>query len=341
MGDNIIWEVFVFQVITIIALIGVVIYLLRMSKSIKYEKRISDFALSSINDSELSLFDRVDNLIWNIIHKTGRILTKSNALKNYAAKYDKHISVEEKRNKNSADYLAIKFLLGFFIVFLNIVTTMFQYTNINLVSYLITFIIGFFSVDIYLNIIWRQKRRRIEEDLLKAVIIMNNAFKSGRNIMQAIDLVKNDLEGPIADEFQKIYLDITYGLSLEIVFTRFYQRVKLDEAKYIASSLTLLNKTGGNIVQVFASIEKSFFNKKRLQQELKTLTASSTFIFRLLLVMPIVFIAIVLSLNKSYFKPLYTTAIGLVVLLLIVILYILYILVIKRIMKVDIEWKII
>ncbi len=336
MGD-IIWEVFILQIIMIIVLSAIVIYLLKTSKSIKYEKRISNFALSSINDTELSFFDRVDNLLWSLIHKTGIILTKINYFKQKSLTYDKHISYEDRNKKSGSDYLAMKFLLGIFLVFLNAITTMFQYTKISIVSYLITFLIGYFSVDIYLNLEFRKKRQRIEEDLLKAIIIMNNAFKSGRNIMQAIDLVKTDLDGPIADEFKKIYLDINYGLSLEVVFTRFYQRVKLDEAKYIASSLTLLNKTGGNIVQVFASIEKSFFNKKRLKQELKSMTASSTFVFRLLLILPIVFIGIILSLNSSYFKPLYTTAAGVIVLLLIIILYILYILVIKKVMKVDIE----
>ena len=82
--------------------------------------------------------------------------------------------------------------------------------------------------------------------------------------MQAIETVKNELEGPIALEFQKISLDISYGLSLDTVFNRFYNRVQVEDAKYIASSLTLLNKTGGNIVKVFSMIEKSFFDKKKL-----------------------------------------------------------------------------
>lgn len=337
MGDNVIWEVLVIQIITIIVLIGIMLYLFRTSKSIKYEKRIGDFSLSSVNDTELSFFDRVDNILWKLIHKSGDILTKSQVLNKYAHKYDKHITYEERKKKSGKDYLAIKFLLGIFLVILNIFTTMFQYTHINIASYLVTFIIGFFAVDVYLNIEFQKKRQRIEDDLLKAIIIMNNAFKSGRNIMQAIELVKTELDGPIADEFKKIHLDITYGLSLDVVFSRFYERVGLDEARYIASSLTLLNKTGGNIVVVFNSIEKTFFNKQQMKKELKTLTASSTFVFRLLLIMPLIFIGVILVLNKSYFTPLYSSVLGLIISLLIILLYVLYILVIKKLMKVDIQ----
>lgn len=337
MDGKVIWEILVFQIITIFILIGIMIYLLKTSKSIKYEKRIGDFSLSSINDTELSFFDRVDALLWSLIHKTGKLLCKSQILDKYAKKFDKHISYDERNKKSGKDYVAIKFLLGLFLVLLNILTTMFQYTNVNIVSYLITFLIGFFAVDIYLNLQWRKKRQQIEDDLLKAVIIMNNAFKSGRNIMQAIDLVKSELDGPIADEFKKISLDITYGLSLEVVFSRFYERVKLEEAKYIASSLTLLQKTGGNIVVVFASIEKTFFNKKQMKQELQTMTASSNFVFKLLLLMPAIFIGIILILNRSYFKPLYSSILGIIISILIILLYILYIIVVRKIMKVDME----
>ena len=165
MGD-IIWEVFILQIIMIIVLSAIVIYLLKTSKSIKYEKRISNFALSSINDTELSFFDRVDNLLWSLIHKTGIILTKINYFKQKSLTYDKHISYEDRNKKSGSDYLAMKFLLGLFLVFLNAITTMFQYTKISIVSYLITFLIGYFSVDIYLNLEFRKKRQRIEEDLL-------------------------------------------------------------------------------------------------------------------------------------------------------------------------------
>ena len=80
---------------------------------------------------------------------------------------------------------------------------------------------------------------------------MNNSFKAGSNVTKAVETVIDELDGPIKDEFRKIYIDINYGLSLDVVFNRFYERVKLEDAQYLTSSLSLLNKTGGNIVKVF------------------------------------------------------------------------------------------
>lgn len=154
--------------------------------------------------------------------------------------------------------------------------------------------------------------------------------------MQAVEIVKEELEGPISDEFKKIYLDMTYGLSIEVVFDRFYNRVKLEDAKYITSSLALLNKTGGNIVRVFGSIERSFFEKKKLKQEMKSLTSASIFVFRTLCILPFLFITVIYLLNPTYFAPLFESTLGFFFLGFTVLLYGLYIFVIKKVLEVRI-----
>ena len=129
-------------------------------------------------------------------------------------------------------------------------------------------------------------------------------------------------------------MDITYGLSLDVVFHRFYERVKIEDAKYITTSLTLLNKTGGDITRMFSMLEKSILDKKNLRNELASLTASSRFVFRFLVFLPFIFVFIIFILNPTYFAPLVTTSIGLMVLGLIIILYALYIWIIKKVLEV-------
>jgi len=334
--QEVIWEVLIVQIISIIALLVMIVLLLRQSKTMKYEKRIDKFALLPLNNEEKSFFDKLGTMLWKVVRNTSKVLEKSVFLKKYGDRYERHITYEERKNKSGIDFISVKFLLGFFVVLLSIFTMMFQYTKFPLAIIILIFLIGFFLPDIFLTIEFRKKRKKIEEDLLKAIIIMNNAFKSGRNIMQAIEIVKDELDGSISDEFKKIYIDINYGLSLEVVFNRFYERVKLEDVKYITSSLSLLNRTGGNIVKVFSMIEKTFFDKKKLRNELNSMTASSVFVYRLLISLPFVFAAIIIVLNPGYFKIMYTTSIGLLVSFLIIMLYILYVLIIKKVMKVKI-----
>ena len=164
---------------------------------------------------------------------------------------------------------------------------------------------------------------------------MNSAFKSGKNIYQAVQIIKNELPNPIKEEFMIIAKDLDYGLDVNVIFARFYERVKVDEAKYITSSLSLLSKTGGSVVDVFDMIEKKFYNRLKVRNELKSMTATSKLLKNFLCFIPLVFAIFIMILDPNYFKPLYSSVVGIIVLSIIIIFYLLYIIIIRQIMKVD------
>lgn len=324
------------KLIILLIFLAVIYYLLRLYRATRMEKRIAPFAIQNKKSTEKSLFDNLNSILWIIIKKMSYWFHKSHFLTKYGEKYNKYIVYEERDIKDGIDYVSIKFLMAFSVLVLSLLSLVFQKVEIDFMILLIIFLIAFYFLDIFLKISYELKRKRIEDDLLKAIIIMNNAFNSGRNIIQAIEIVKDELDGPIQDEFKKIYLDITYGLSLDVVFNRFYERVKLEDAKYITTSLSLLNKTGGDIVKVFSIIEKSIFDKKNLKNELHSLTASSRFVFKMLVFLPFIFVTLIFILNPTYFMPFFTEPLGIIILIFIVLLYILYILVIRRVLEVEI-----
>lgn len=336
MDSGVIIELLIIQIIVIISLIATILILIKTRNNIKLDRKFSKYTISPINAKTISFFDKIEDKINQLVKNVSKLLLKLKIFNKYASTYEKHISYDELKNILPIDFISKKILLGLFILLLYLITMMFQYKMISIIGIILSFFIGFFVLDIFIQYNYYKKRKQIEEDLLKSIIIMNNSFQSGRSMVQAIEIVKDELTGPISDEFKKIHMDISYGLSLEVVFERFYNRVNLEDVKYITSSLTLLNKTGGNIVKVFETIEREFFSKKKLVSELKTMTASSVFVFRVLLILPFILFFIIFILNKEFFLPLFTTTIGLIILVLILLLYVFYILLIRKILKVNI-----
>lgn len=319
--------------ILILLLIGFIIMLFS-NIFIDYNTRFINYTITSNKNNSLTLFERLFNTTWKIIKKISKILNKSEVFSKYGNSFNKYISYNEK-NIKGIDYVSIKFIISILFGLVYLLTTLYK-VEYNIMILLLVLIISFFILDIYFIIEHKNRRKKIEEDLLSAIIIMNNAFKSGMNIMQAVNIVENELDGAIKEEFKKINIDIKYGLSLETVFERFYNRVKIEDIKYIASSLSLINKTGGNIVKVFGSIEKNYYDKKKIKDEMKSLVSSSIFMFRLLIGMPILLCLIILVVNPSFFLPLITTDIGKLIIVLVLILYTLYVIVVRKIMKVNI-----
>lgn len=335
MNGEVIVELLAVQITVIGLLFLVLLYVIKARHNISLDKKFSKYTVDPLVNKETSISDKIIIILHNLVIKVSSIIKKSKVLSDYGKSYEKHITYDQLEKRSGIDYISIKLLLGVFTSILYIITMMFQYVRISFIGILLSFLIGFFVIDIFIQIEYRKKRKQISDDLLKAIIIMNNAFKSGMSIMQAIEIVKNELDGAIGDEFKKIHLDLSYGLTIEVVFSRFYERVHLEDVKFITTSLTLLNKTGGNIVKVFKSIEREFFDKKKLNDELKTVTASSIFVYRFLLVIPFAISLVIFVLNPQYFNPLFKTQIGILILILILLLYALYVLVVKKIMKVN------
>ena len=177
------FQILLTQGIVILLLVILIIYLLHQKRAIKLAKRFDSFALLSIKDSEKSIFDHIVSFLWSITQKISKLFSKSVFLKRYGARYDKYIKYENKDKINSMDYVTIKFFTAIGLVLLSFITAMFRLNSLNFMSLLLTFLVGFFLPDLFLYIQFQKKRKRIEDDLLKAIIIMNNSFKSGRNIM--------------------------------------------------------------------------------------------------------------------------------------------------------------
>ena len=321
-------NIFIIQTIIMIILAFVIFYLIIYNNSLKLEKRIAKYSIDSIKDDSLSLFDLLHNEYFKMVTMLSKILRK------YALKYNKYITYENDKNTIAMDYVSHKIFISLAFVFIVFLARIIEGIFPSVLDIIIPALLGFFLIDIYFKFYDYIKKKQIEQDLLNAIIIMNNAFRSGRSTMQAIEIVAHELKGPIKQEFKKMHLEISYGLSLDVVFERFSKRVESEEVSYITSSLSILNKTGGNIIKVFSSIEKMLFNKRKLKQEMKSLTSSANMISKILLLMPFLFIGLITLLNPSYFLPLFNTNLGNVLLFVIIIIYILYAFIVNKIMKV-------
>ncbi|MGI6330087.1 MAG: type II secretion system F family protein [Bacilli bacterium] len=326
-------ELPLFQLLFVLFLTIILFYLIKLNKALKLEEKIGSYTVKLII-KENSLSDNLFNFYNNIINKITNFLIKIKIFNKYSKRYIKYIDSFYNSKKNPLDFVSLKILLGFLLIIIYLIIAFILFHTIKWYLLLLFLLSASFLPDIFLIYQEYQKKERIKKDLLNAIIIMNNAFKSGRSIMQAIDIVQKELDGPIKEEFHKMHLEIIYGLSLEVVLKHFAKRVQLEEAGYVASSLTVLNKTGGNIIKVFSSIERSLFSKKKLELELNSLTASSKALSKFLLILPFIFSGMIIILNPLYFEPLIKTRIGLLILGGLFLFYTLYIFLVGKIMKV-------
>ena len=320
--------------VTVIGIIAIVLLvILSYYRSIVLEKRISRFSISP-KFKKSTIFERFIKVITGMIEPFADWLSKSALLERYANRYERYqVAFHE---KSSMMIVAKKILSSIIFFALSLLVVTLKLEVMNFVEMILALLIGFYIIDFIYLFKYQFYRKNVENDLLQAIIVMKNAFKSGNSLIQSIEIVSEEVDSDIALEFRRMKLELSMGLTLNEVFERFAKRVDISEVSYLASSLVILNRTGGNIIKVFSSIEKTLMNKKKIRLELQALTASSRIVMYILTFLPIVFISLVALISPSYFKPFFDSALGILLLILALAIYLLYICIVKKIMKVKV-----
>lgn len=326
---------FIIQLVLFSALFIIIIFLLRNIIANRKASRIQYYSLKPIKNEEISFSEKIVNSYLSFVKKFRKLIKKSNYFVMRSKRYEKYIKYKDRDRIQNVDFITNKFIISIIFILLTTMSQIFTTKSFSFFGYIINYFIGYYLLDFLLLLNYKRKTRNIENDLLRAIIIMNNCFKAGKSTLQALKVASDELPYPLGDEFKKMYLDMKYGLSIDTVFERFARRVNIDEAIYLSSSLTILNKTGGNIVEVFSSIERTLFDKKKLKEEMKNISAAPKVVVIILSIIPIIFVFIVYLLNPMYFNPLFNSVLGYVIIAIIVIMFIIYLILLLKTLKVD------
>lgn len=332
MSSNI--ELTIIQVIIMIVLFCIIILLLRQSKAIKCERRIARYSISPLEYKDKSFADIVYDKYYRGVIKLSKVLKKSKFITKKSLKYEKYLGYLP--NFEVIDFISNKIIISGIYIIITIFSITLQTRVVTILELIINLTIGYYLLDVYLYYRQKYMKKVIEKQVLKAVIVMNNAFKAGKSTMQAIYIASQELAAPLNYEFKRMYDEMQYGLSIDVVFDRLSKRVDNEAIQYLASSLIILNKTGGNIIKVFSSIERTLFDNQKLNEELKNLTASSNVVVKILLCIPFIFTFLIFILSPTYFNPLFDSSLGHIVILLIILIFISYIWFLQRVMKVKV-----
>lgn len=317
-------------VILIILIVAIILWLYLTIRSIRLQKRIENYIVLSDDFQNVSL---VDKMICFFDQITTGLTKKLKQMKMDRVLYP--LENREIDRNQELRFLAIKILSSFILTVIYFISVLATAASFSVLATILVLILGFYIPNAVSYIRKEIARKQIEKDLLKAISLMSNSFQAGKSIIQAIQNVSDELDGPLALEFNKMYQDMLHGLSFETAFNRFYERVELEDIKYITAILSILDKTGGNIMEVFASVEKSLYTRRKLDMELKATIASSHLVFQILVLLPLLLWIVIGLWNPSYFHIFFESTLGVLLFIIILCIYLIYIIVIRSIMKVE------
>lgn len=182
-------------------------------------------------------------------------------------------------------------------------------------------------------------QRRIKEytgQMVDALTLLSNGIRAGLSVPQSLAMVVNEMPAPISQEFNMILQQNKIGVTLEDCFDNLATRVPTEDNDMFVSSINILRETGGNLAEVFDTIVGVIRERVRLQQKVDTYTASGMFQGFTIFMMPFAIGSIYMVSDPDSMKPLFTTPIGIILLIMAVGLDCIGLFIIMKIVKIKV-----
>ncbi|MCF0141155.1 MAG: type II secretion system F family protein [Mogibacterium sp.] len=198
--------------------------------------------------------------------------------------------------------MPVKDFIMFWVGSMAIITLAMSLIGINLIiSVPVIFIVALFPAFL----IKSKKKKRcnmIEDQLLDAIQVLINALKVGYSFNQAMQNIVKEMDGPIAEEFGRVFMETQHGMNLEDSLESMCARVGSDDLSMMCMAVEIQHKVGGNLSEILTSISETIKGRLRLKADVKVKTSSGRVSGLIIGALPILLFVMFLVINPGYMQ---------------------------------------
>ena len=182
-----------------------------------------------------------------------------------------------------------------------------------------------------------RRSRAFTDQLPDALQMVIGSLRSGFSLQQALDAVTRDSPpGPVTQEFGRAVAETRIGADLADAIERVAERTGNADLGWAVMAIRIQRETGGNLAEVLETTVQTIRERDRLRRHVRALSAEGRLSAYILVGLPIVVGAWMFVARREYMSPLWTTGIGLVMLISAVVLVVVGALWMARWVKVEV-----
>jgi tight adherence protein B len=151
---------------------------------------------------------------------------------------------------------------------------------------------------------------KFEEQLPDAVDIMRRALMAGHPFNATLRLVAEDMEDPVAREFDLTFSDINYGNDVRRAMLGLLSRVPSVTVMALVTAILVQKESGGNLAEILDQIARVIRGRFRFQRRVRTLSAEGRMSAWVLAMIPLILVVAMTLVNPDYLPMLLDEAVG-------------------------------
>lgn len=168
-------------------------------------------------------------------------------------------------------------------------------------------LIGLRAPRLIVHVARAHTRRKIADQMVDALSLLSNALSAGMSLLQACELASHELSNPMGRELAAVMSSVKLGRSIEDALIDWEKRWELEDLAILASSVAVLKKTGGNLIETFSTLARTIRERKRVEGRIRVLTSQGLIQGLTLIAMPFLLAMALYAVSPDYIEPLFAT----------------------------------
>ena len=161
-------------------------------------------------------------------------------------------------------------------------------------------------------VIYKMNKRlkAFDREFPTAINVLASALKAGHAFNRAIQLVADESNGPVGQEFKQVSEEYALGLPLQEALISLSKRIHSTALNIFVTAVLLQKETGGNLTEILLNIADTIREREKVAGQIRIYSAQGRLSAWVIGLLPIAFVLIISVIHPGYIRPLFTTEAG-------------------------------
>jgi tight adherence protein B len=174
----------------------------------------------------------------------------------------------------------------------------------------VALLVGFLMPYSYSSYRRTKRFEKFEELFPEAIDTLARAVRAGHAFTTALEMISNEVAEPVSAEFRQLYEEQKFGMPVRDALMNLTERMPLVDVKFFVTAVMLQRETGGNLAEILDNLSYVIRERFKIQRQVRVYTAQGRLTMALLMGMPPIIVTMMVVLNPSFIRPLFSDPIG-------------------------------
>jgi Flp pilus assembly protein TadB len=171
-------------------------------------------------------------------------------------------------------------------------------------------VMGWAAMHLVLNLKISKRRGAFDDQLPNVLQLIASSIQSGFSLAQAFDAVVREDVQPASGEFARALAETRLGVDLADALDGIVDRLESTDLGWVVMAIRIQRETGGNLAEVLRNTVATMRERAYLRRQVRTLSAEGRLSAYVLLALPVLIGGWLFFSDPTYMHPLYTTFMG-------------------------------